>query len=272
MSETPWERREEIGPCVLYQGDCLQVMDTHGPVDNLFSDPPYEAIMHAAKQDAAKRGLRIDGGVEPKPLDFEAIDPIRAQFTDLSARCTNGWFIVFCSPEGVRPWADEINPSSMKYKRACVWVKPDCAPQMNGQGPAMGAESFVCAWAGKGHARWNAGGKRGVYWCPVNPPDRDGRHPTEKPWRLFHELLLDFTQPGETVLDPFMGSGTTLVACVKTGRRGIGIEKDPEYFEVACDRVAKAVAETTVPELFTTPNQKWRQTDLLKPSKAAGAP
>ncbi len=240
MSALACQRRVEIGGCVLYLGNCLDVMATLDPVDHTISDPPYEAIMHQAKASASARKLRVDGGAEVKPLDFAAIDDIRAEFTALSAEKTKGWFIAFCSPEGVARWADEINPSSMKYKRACVWVKPDSTPQFNGQGPAMGAENFVCAWAGRGHAHWNAGGKRGVYTHLVNPPDRDGRHPTEKPWRLMAEILVDFTNVGDTVLDSFMGSGTTLVAAAKLGRKAIGIEQDPAYFEIACERVAKA--------------------------------
>lgn len=268
-ANTPWARRVVIGDCTLYHGDCLQVMDALDPVDHTIGDPPYEAIMHKAKQAASKRKLRTDCRTEMKPLDFAPIDEIRAPFTALAARQTMGWFIAFCTPEGVNRWQDEINPSSMKYKRACVWIKPDATPQLNGQGPAMGYENFVCAWAGRGYANWNAGGKRGVYMHPTNPPDRDGRHPTEKPWRLMQELLLDFTQAGQTILDPFMGSGSTLVACAKTGRKGIGIEQDPEYFQVACERVAKAVATAIVPDLFKQPTQKWKQTDLLKENPGA---
>lgn len=268
----PWQRRVQIGDCTLYQGDCLAVMEALAPLDHMISDPPYEAIMHKAKAAAAARKLRTDGGAEIKPLDFASIDAIRAPFTALAAEKTTGWFIAFCSPEGVRPWADEINPSRMKYKRACVWVKPDSTPQMNGQGPAMGAENFVCAWAGKGHAQWNAGGKRGVYIHNTNPPDRDGRHPTEKPWRLMAELLTDFTKAGQTVLDPFMGSGSTLVACARTGRKGIGIEQDPAYFQVACERVEKAVAEAAAPGFIRAlEHQKWRQGELLTSDKAGAA-
>lgn len=122
-------------------------------------------------------------------------------------------------------------------------------PKFNGQGPALGHENIVTAWCGKGHARWNAGGKRGVYTHIVNPSDRDGKHPTEKPWRLMAELLRDFTSPGQTILDPFLGSGTTLVACQKMGRHGTGIELDPDYFEIACKRVDEAARQ---PDLLIT--------------------
>lgn len=153
---------------------------------------------------------------------------------------------------------DAINASQIKYRRACVWVKPDSRPNLSGDGPASGVECFISAWCGSGNSKWNAGGKRGVYTHSVGPSDRHGEHPTEKPWRLMYEILADFTSPAETILDPFMGSGTTLIACAKLGRRGIGIELDPDYFDIACRRVEEAYRQ---PDMFaaapeTTPQQE----------------
>ena len=227
-----------IGRATLYLGDCLQVMQELEPVNHIICDPPYEASFHAAK--AHKSNLRKDAGTELKEIDFDAIDPIREAFVSASATLCNGWFIAFCTIEGARPWADCIKASRMKYKRACVWIKPDSTPQLNGQGPAQGAEIFVSAWAGTGHAKWNAGGKRGVYRHLVNNPERTGKHPTEKPRRLMSELIADFTNEGEVILDPFMGSGTTGVAAVMAGRQFIGVEQNPAYFELACKRIEDA--------------------------------
>lgn len=239
---------EQIGDATLYLGDCLEILPSLGPVGHVITDPPYEAIMHAAKASAARR-LRTDGREEIKPLDFAAIDPIREQVARLVADICQGWALYFCAPEGVGRWADVINATPAKYKRACVWIKPDSTPQLNGQGPAMGAENFVAAWCGAGHARWNAGGKRGVYTHCTNPPDRDGAHPTEKPWRLMAELLGDFTGDGDLICDPFMGSGSTGVACARMGRRFVGIEINQTYFDAACRRL----------------EQVQRQPDLLLP-------
>ncbi|GGO96472.1 DNA-methyltransferase [Stakelama pacifica] len=231
-------RVEHIGNATLYLGDCLEIMPTLGPVDHIIMDPPYEAIMHASK--GGMKGLvRPDGSHHWKPLDFAPIDEIRDEVITWGAQC-DGWFIAFCTSEGVGRWADGINPSPMRYKRACVWVKPDSTPQMNGQGPAQGAEHFVCAWAGQGFARWNAGGKRGVYTHCVNSPEREGTHPTEKPRRLMSEIIADFTNTGQTILDPFMGSGTTGVAAVMADRRFIGIELQEHYFDIAARRIEEA--------------------------------
>ena len=221
----------------LWLGDCREVLPTLGRIDHVITDPPYEAIMHAAKSAAARR-LRTDGRDELRTLDFASIDAIRSEIAEKVAAACSGWSVIFCAPEGVGRWADAINATSAKYKRACVWIKPDSTPQLNGQGPAMGAENFVVSWCGSGFARWNGGGKRGVYTYLTNPSDRDGGHPTEKPWRLFAELVRDFTQPGDVIADPFMGSGTTGIACVKEGRGFIGIELEPRYFDIACRRIS----------------------------------
>ena len=240
------KRVEVIGGQTLILGDCLDVMPVLGRFDHVISDPPYEQSLHDSKN-SLRGPTRIDAGPELHGLNFAGIDGIRDAVTGAVSALCGGWFIAFCTIEGVARWADCINASTLKYKRGCIWVKPDSTPQLNGQGPANGAECFVTAWGGKGHAKWNAGGKRGVYRHNVNQSDRHGAHPTEKPWRLFSELLTDFTNYGDTILDPFMGSGTTLVACQKLGRLGTGIEIDPEYWTVACERVHKAWQE---PDMF----------------------
>lgn len=227
-----------IGAATLYLGDCLEVMKGLGPVDHVIADPPYEASLHAAK--TLESNLRKDGGPELREIDFSAIDDIRSPYIEAAASICDGWFIAFCTVEGARPWADGINASRMKFKRSCVWIKPDSTPQLNGQCPAQGAEIFVVAWAGKGRSRWNAGGKRGVYTHLVNNPERTGKHPTEKPRRLMSEIIADFTNPGDLILDPFMGSGTTGVAAVMAGRSFIGIEQKREYFDLACKRLEDA--------------------------------
>jgi site-specific DNA-methyltransferase (adenine-specific) len=225
-----------IGRATLYLGDSLQIVPALGHVSHIIGDPPYEAITHKAL-DGSNTARRNDGRPASPAVDFDPIEAIRAEVVAMGAQC-DGWFIAFCTPEGVARWADEINESPLKYKRACHWIKPDAMPQLNGQGPAQGAECFVAAWAGQGHSRWNAGGKRGVYTHCVNGPQRDGRHPTEKPLSLMAEIIADFTNPGDTILDPFMGSGTTGVAAVRARRNFIGIERDQKYFDIAVSRLS----------------------------------
>jgi len=89
---------------------------------------------------------------------------------------------------------------------------------------------------------------------------QDGRvHPTQKPVELM-KWCLEFLPKSQTILDPFMGSGTTGVACVKMGRKFIGIEREPEYFEIACKRIREAYSQ---PDMFIEPVKKMEQAPLL---------
>jgi site-specific DNA-methyltransferase (adenine-specific) len=192
--------------------------------------------MHTSKttkENAGKRALRTDGRADLAAVEFAPIDAVRVEFAELATQLSNGWLLVFCTPEGVAPWRDAIEAAGARYKRACVWVKPDAAPQFNGQGPAMGAEMVVAAWCGKGHSKWNGGGGRGVWTHNTNQPDRHGLHPTEKPVPLMRELVRLFTNKGDTVLDPFMGTGATGVACSREGRGFLGCEVNEEFFGAA---------------------------------------
>jgi site-specific DNA-methyltransferase (adenine-specific) len=130
---------------------------------------------------------------------------------------------------------------------------------MNGQGPAFAVEPFVTSWCAPGYSRWNGGGRRNMFQHPTNQSDRDGRHPTEKPLSLFAELIGLFTDPGQLICDPFMGSGTTGLACIKRGRRFVGIEKDPKYFDIACERIDFAARQ---PDMFGEAIPT-RQTDVF---------
>lgn len=240
-----------IGNATLYHGDCRDVLIEIGVVSHAIFDPPYEAHMHAAKRGekayGARRRIRTDGHANPPPVDFASIDGVREWLVPLLAGRCEGWLIAFCTPEGVAAWRDAIEAAELRYKRACIWNKPDSAPQFNGQGPAMGAEMFVTAWCGQGCSKWNGGGRRNVFEHVTNAPDRHGVHPTEKPVSLMREIIALFTNFGETVLDPFMGSGTTGVACAKLGRKFIGVERELKYFDIACLRIEKAYAQ---PDMF----------------------
>lgn len=229
------------------------------PVDHVITDPPYEADMHNAKQGG--RGIRNDGQPDLKPVGFASIGRLRKRVARDCILHAGGWFIAFCTPEGVAPWRDAIEEAGGRYKRACVWVKPDAAPQFNGQGPAYGAEMFVTAWCGSGVSRWNGGGGRNVFTHNTNSAGRHGEHPTEKPLSLLTEIIEKFTNPGEVIFDPFMGSGTTGVAALRLGRRFFGVERDARFFQIAQERVSAAAAQK---DLFVQPAPKAIQLSVAK--------
>jgi DNA modification methylase len=108
----------------------------------------------------------------------------------------------------------------------------------------MGYESIVCAHA-HGRSRWNGGGKRGVYETVRASTYEHGPalHMTEKPMPLMQALVHDFTDPGDTILDSFAGSGTTLLAAKSLGRKCIGIEREEKYCEVAAKRLRQGALD-----------------------------
>jgi site-specific DNA-methyltransferase (adenine-specific) len=248
--------RVTIGSCELIHGDCLDLIEGLGQFSHVIMDPPYESHMHVAKANAS--GIRLDGYASPKPVDFASIDGIRERVTEPLVKACQGWLIAFCTPEGIAAWRDAIEDAGARYKRACFWEKVDSAPQFNGQGPAMAVEPFVTAWCGAGHSRWNGGGRRNVFKHPTNGRDRHGEHATEKSLSLMKEITELFTNPGDNILDPFMGSGTTGVACAKMGRAFVGIEKDRRYFDISCERIEAAYRQA---DLFVE-YQDPRQTEL----------
>jgi site-specific DNA-methyltransferase (adenine-specific) len=232
-SEPPVSGPVLIGGAILYCGDCRAVLPTLGEVSHIICDPPYEANAH---RQGRVTHASIRDGVDAT-LTFDAIsEDLRHYVVREAKRLSGGWFLAFCQAEGVAPWRDAIEMADIGYRHAAVWTKPDASPKFSGDGPAPAFENMVLGWCAPGNSVWNGRGKRGVYQHAVNS-GRHGGHQTEKPLTLLRELLLDFLQPGDTVLDPFMGIGSLGVACLELGRRYIGIEMDAGYFDIACKRM-----------------------------------
>ena len=135
-----------------------------------------------------------------------------------------------------------LEAAGVPLVRLGVWIKPNGAPQFTGDRPGTGWEA-VAILHREGKKRWNGGGHHAVWHCPIE----QGEHPTQKPLRLVSDWLRAFSDFGETILDPFMGSGTTGVAAVKLGRKFIGIEIEPKYFDIACRRIDEALRS---PDMF----------------------
>jgi site-specific DNA-methyltransferase (adenine-specific) len=231
----------------LVEGDCLEVLPMlpERSVAHVITDPPYEAEAHT-KQRRVKanddgRGTQVGGrdtrGARSAPIPFLPIRAEERQSAGLEmARVATRWSLVFCQVEATQRWADALAHGGATYRRTAVWVKPDGQPQLSGDRPGMGYESIVIAHA-PGRSRWAGGGRVGVFVHNTARFDGVEGHPTPKPLSLMLELVELFTDPDEIVLDPFAGSATTGVACLRLGRRFIGVEKDPGYAAIARDRL-----------------------------------
>lgn len=251
---TAWQRHERIGDCDLYLGDCLEVMPELGAFDSILTDPPYGAT-ETHKKHLSTMTLR-DGKPAGQVLGFDGIS--RAELVRLSVDwcdIARRWVIFTCE------WKDaHALEEAGTLIRLGIWRKPDGAPQFTGDRPGMGWEAIAICHR-KGRKRWNGGGRHGFWTVPKG---RGDGHPTQKPIRLYAELLSDFTDAGSAILDPFMGSGTTGVACVNLGRKFTGIELDPEYFDIACRRIEAAVAE---PRLDLPEPKQPEQLNMLEDDK-----
>lgn len=239
----------------LYLGDCLEVLPTLGRVSHIIGDPPYEDELHKA----IGRIRRNDGREMIQDLGFEGVNASRGSIAAACVEICDGWLILFTLAEGVRAWRDDIQAAGGKWDTTLAWIKPDASPRFNGQGAARGFENAVTAWCGKGYRRWNGGGKRGVYTHLVNF-QRQGEHPTEKPIPLMSEIVLDYTEPGDLICDPFCGSGSTGVAAVKTGRRFVGIEQNERWFDLSRKRISDALKQ---PDMFVSHPKPAEQLSIL---------
>jgi DNA modification methylase len=214
-------------------------------VDVVITDPPYEAEAHTlARRTKAPgwRTARARGLSEfvsaATPLPFAKINVIdRAASAYEMARTSRRWILVFCQVEASHLWASALAVCGVEYIRTMIWVKPDGQPQFTGDRPGMGYESIVVAHR-PGRKRWNGGGRVGVFEFNKNIGGAaPAPHPTTKPQPLMRELVSLFSDPGETVLDPFAGSGSTGVACNQLGRNFIGWELSAEYHAIATRRL-----------------------------------
>ena len=219
-----------IGDCTLYLGDCLKVLPDLGKVDCVITDPPYSANTH--KMAKTNRGA----GHGVSLVTFAALDG--EQFDEVMAAClcaSTGWVVATCDYKHAARYYEVP-----EFVRLGAWVKPNPMPQISADRPGQGFETVLILHSGKTPKVWNRGGGSGVWTFPVHT---DAQVPTQKPLALISAFVGDFTQPGQVIADPFMGSGTTGVAAVSLGRGFVGIEANPEHFDIACRRIEQAYAQ-----------------------------
>ena len=216
-------RIEHIGDATLYLGDCLDILPTLGKVDAVVTDPPYGI------------GDRMQGGTwgsAEKYADFRRWDAAPSRET--IARL---WMI---SPKAII-WGGnyfDLPPSRCWL----AWDKANAVPTM---------ADIELAWTNLDKPAKRLSLPVGVH---------SHGHPTEKPLALMQWCVGHLPPAADTILDPFMGSGTTGVACAKLGRKFIGIEIHEPYFDIACRRIEEAYRQ---PRLFAEPRPKATQDNLF---------
>lgn len=207
----------------IYCADMREVLPLILSVDHVITDPPYDAETHY--------GARSGGLETAQGINFAPIDP--AWVAPLILGVSRRWVLAFCSLQQLGSYRIAAGPD---WVRAGTWHKMDGAPQFTGDRPAQGCDGIAILHR-QGKKRWNGGGTQAHWSYGVERTAR--QHPTQKPEALMLELVNLFTDPGETILDPFMGSGTTGVAAKRIGRKFIGIEMQEAYCEAAVSRLSQ---------------------------------
>jgi len=218
-------RVEQIGDCTLYNGDCIEVMPGLGKVDAVVTDPPYGIGRDGQKMTTGGNGGR-------KAYEFKGWDaerPPAEVFSHLIA--ASRWQVIW----GGNYFADLLPPAAGWL----VWDKGQRINQSDGE----------LAYSNQG------GALRIFEKNRVALLTEGAEHPTQKPVSVMLRSV-KHVRGAQTILDPFMGSGTTGVACAKLGRKFIGIEIDPDYFDIACKRIEDAYKQ---PDLFVEPPPKPEQ-------------
>ena len=220
----------------------MHIMPFLEGVDVVLTDPPFDEKTHqGAHKDSININFNPLGSI---PLLVEALLEVSSK-----------WVLCFCSFEMLGGYSEAAGNS---WIRSGVWDKIINMPQITGDRPAQGGEAIAIMHP-TGRKVWFGGGKAAIWRHMVERGKK--QHPTQKPLRLMQELMHLFTKQDDVILDPFMGSASTLVACAKMGRKGIGIELDEDYFNIACKRVEEAYKQ---PDMFVEqPKAISKQEDLL---------
>ena len=216
--------KQEFAGATLYLGDCaglLPAVLAKNKVDALISDPPYVLGASGAALGAGRKYLQdiknhIDTGFDVNLLDnFE------------------NWF-VFCTKAQLVDLFAQAERQNLRWQ-LLTWNKKNPTP-LTCNNYLPDTEYMVHAF--KKHV-WESKTRFVVGNVEKNPFD----HPTVKPLYVMYKAIASASAPGDLVLDPFMGTGSTGVAALQRGRRFIGIEREPKYFDIACQRIEHALAQ-----------------------------
>jgi DNA modification methylase len=274
VTELPYRRKEIIGDCTLYLGDCRDVAPELVDVCHVVTSPPYGQQRDYGQKISDWRALVSDclTSIPYSPVsqvlvnlglihrDGRVIRYWDSLIEDMEASGLRlfGWYVWDQLSGMAGDWNGRLAPSFefvFHFNANAVAVnKTKTTKGGKIHGPGLVSKSGLAA-AKKTHD--------GASVQPFKIPDSvirtaretqggiaESQHPARFPVSFARELIEPFSLPSETILDPFMGVASTGVACVKLGRKFIGIEIDEGYFNIACERIRKAYAQ---PDMFIAP-------------------
>jgi DNA modification methylase len=221
-----------IGNATLYLGDCRDILPTLGKVDAVVTDVPY--LLESGGDKCKEMGGKFDpsnydnrGDIIPVDIEFDQFMPL------LSDVLPQGHAYFMVNNRYVARIENAALEAGFRFHNWLVWDKSTGTPN---RWYMKNCEFTLFVF--KGHAKpINDCGSRQLIKCQNVI---GGDHETQKPVPLMEHYIGNSSEAGQTILDPFMGSGTTGVAAVQMGRKFIGIERDERYFDIACKRIEDA--------------------------------
>lgn len=251
-----------FGGVLIFRGDCRNILPYLAAQDIraqlIMTDPPYFEGTHTGARSQAKR----TDGQDPRNAAFIDFRPFTAYdlITSFDAIGTvaDNWIISTVDYKAI-PYLDGSagpSPGGLRFVRHGAWIKRNPVPQLTLDRPGQGFESVAIfqsdfspdpdSWGDWDsvaimHAQgrklaWNGKGRPALFWhAVVNKALRK----TQKPISLFLEWIDLFSQPGQLIIDPFMGAGTSLIAALERGRLAIGIDESPIACGIAIDRIER---------------------------------
>jgi site-specific DNA-methyltransferase (adenine-specific) len=226
-----------IGDATLYLGDCMDILPTLDKVDAVITDPPY--------------------GMNYKPEKWKKYSGEKSEWMPIHGDNQKFNPAPFLDYENVILWGFNYYSDLLPVGALLIWDK-----RCNESGDKMYGASIECAWmknqSGTRMKRLLHGGV--VNADSINGNNEKRFHPTQKPVALMKWCIEQAGNP-KTIFDPFMGSGTTGVAAIQMGRKFIGIEREPKYFDIACERIENAQRQQS---LFEQPKQKIEQIGMFE--------
>ena len=254
--------RDDPSGIFLYQGECLslldRIIDRHpaGVFDAIFADPPY-FLSNGGITCQNGRMVKVDKGSWDKSRGAELNHEFNVEWMRRCQRVMkpNGTIWISGTQHVIFSVGFALQQLGFKILNDIAWEKPNPPPNLSCRFFTHSTETVL--WAAKNlkskhtfnYARMreaNGGKQMKSVWrmkAPASAEKRHGRHPTQKPLVLLERCLLASTNPGDLVLDPFLGSGTTAVACARLGRRCVGLEMDAAFHETARKRVLDEMNE-----------------------------
>ena len=218
----------------ILHGDCRAIMGDGPKRDIMITDPPYSEYVHKSATSCGTPGevpSKRARGAHHRDLGFEHLAPELMTFTCQLAAATPRWSVIFSDTESVGLWRSELVKAGAQYIRSIPWVRWSM-PQLSGDRPPQGHEMVVVAHGhAKGKKSWNGPGNltHFAHTCMRGSV----KHTAQKPLDQMLDIVEFFSNPGETVFDPFAGSGTTILAANILNRNAVGVELDGEWAERA---------------------------------------